>query len=260
MRFPNIDPVIIAIGPLAVTWYSLSYVAGILIGWFYALRIVSQFDTPITKQNIDDFITWVIIGIIVGGRLGYVLFYDPAKYFANPIEIIKTYKGGMSFHGGVLGFVASSYLYCYKSRIRYIQFTDICAIVAPIGIFFGRIANFINGELYGNVTDVPWAVIFPNSDGLPRHPSQLYEAALEGVALFFITTIATYRFNALDKPGVTSGIFLTFYAIFRLFIEIFRAPDYKIGYIAEYFTMGQILSIPMIIFGTYLIIRKKHAD
>ena len=255
MPFPDIDPVIISFGPLAITWYSLSYVTGILIGWYYARHIVVRFNSTVTTKNLDDFVTWVIIGVIIGGRLGYVLFYDPVKYLSNPLDILKTYKGGMSFHGGIAGFVISSYIYCYKNSIEYLKFCDICAIIAPIGLFLGRIANFINGELYGNPTNVAWAVIFPYSDGKPRHPSQLYEAGLEGIGLFVIALIATYKFDAIQKPGRLSGLFLLFYAIFRLFIELFRKPDTQIGYIAGYFTMGQLLSIPMLILGIYLLIR-----
>lgn len=260
MPFPDINPVIIAFGPLAITWYSLSYVTGILLGWYYCLKIVRRFNTTITPQNVDDFVAWVIIGIIVGGRLGYVIFYDPVKYFANPVDILKTYMGGMSFHGGVLGFAISSYIYCYKNSINYIRFCDLCAIVAPIGLFLGRLANFINGELYGNPTDVAWAVVFPYTDGQPRHPSQLYEAGLEGVALFLMMVIATYKYNAISKPGRLSGLFLLFYAIFRLFIELFRKPDNQIGYIAGYFTMGQLLSTPMIILGIYLLLKSRNAN
>ena len=160
LQFPNIDPVIISVGPLGVTWYSLSYVMGIMLGWYYILNIAEKKQANITKKNIDDFVSWVIIGIIVGGRLGYVLFYDPAKYFSNPIEILKTYEGGMSFHGGISGFTISSFIFCRHYKIYYWNLTDLCAAAAPIGLFFGRIANFINAELYGRVTDVAWGVVF----------------------------------------------------------------------------------------------------
>lgn len=253
LKFPNIDPVIISVGPLGVTWYSLSYVVGIMLGWYYVLDIAKKKQANILKKNIDDFVSWVIIGIIVGGRLGYVLFYDPAKYFSNPIEILKTYEGGMSFHGGISGFIISSFIFCRYYKIYYWTLADICAAAAPIGLFFGRIANFINAELYGRVTDVAWGVIFPYSDMQPRHPSQLYESFLEGLVLFFILKYLVFKQNALKKPGFLSGIFLIFYALFRIIIEFFREPDEKIGYIFHYFTMGQLLCIPMIIIGLILI-------
>lgn len=258
MDFPNIDPVIIHLGPLAITWYSTSYVVGILLGWCLALRLVTQFECNLSKKNVDDLVTWAIVGIIVGGRLGYVFFYDPSKYFANPLLILKTYEGGMSFHGGFIGFILFSYAYCRMSATPYLHLMDVIAVVAPIGLFLGRIANFINGELYGHATDVPWGVIFPNSDGQARHPSQIYEALLEGLLLFVIMLIATYRYRTITRPGFNCGLFMIFYAVFRLFIELFRVPDYQIGYIAGYFTMGQILSAPMILLGIYMIARKHY--
>jgi phosphatidylglycerol:prolipoprotein diacylglycerol transferase len=251
--FPNINPVIFSVGPLAISWYSLAYVVGILCGWYYVNKLILLHPLGINKKHTEDFVSWAIISIIIGGRLGYVLFYDPEKYLANPIEIFKTYEGGMSFHGGIFGVGLASYLYCRKNQIRFLSFSDILAVVAPIGLFLGRLANFINAELYGRPTDVPWAVIFPYSDGLPRHPSQLYEALLEGFVLFWIMIYFTYRRKALINPGRISGIFLIFYGIFRAFIEFFREPDVKIGFIAKYFTLGQLLCMPMIIIGIYLL-------
>ena len=213
LEFPNINPVIISFGSLAISWYSLSYVAGILLGWLYALKLIKLYDKPkITAKNIDDFISWAIIGIIIGGRLGYVLLYDPVRYFSDPIEIVKTYEGGMSFHGGIAGYVIASAIFTYRNKINFLALTDLSASVAPIALFLGRIANFIKPELYGRVTDVSWSFIFPNSDGLPRHPSQLYEAFLEGIVLFFILLIATAKFKALSKNGLLSGLFLVFYS------------------------------------------------
>jgi phosphatidylglycerol:prolipoprotein diacylglycerol transferase len=257
LPFPDIDPVIVKLGPLAVSWYSLSYVTGILIGWAYATKLVKTNRLGISPKNIEDFIAWVIIGIILGGRFGYVLIYDPAKYFASPIEILKTYEGGMSFHGGILGYIFVAYVFSKKYHISFIALTDISAVVTPIAIALGRTANFINSELYGRVTDVPWAVIFPGSDLQPRHPSQLYEAALEGVVLFFILFYAA-KHKALGKRGLTSGLFLIFYSIFRSIVELFREPDVHIGFIKYGLTMGQLLCVPMLLLGIYLILQARE--
>ncbi|MDG1436396.1 MAG: prolipoprotein diacylglyceryl transferase [Rickettsiaceae bacterium] len=269
LNFPNIDPVILPVGPLAITWYSLSYVVGIMIGWHYILRLVdfnsrnsshkSSAPKTIAKPHIDDFVTWAIIVIVLGGRLGYVLFYKPAKYFADPILIFKTYEGGMSFHGGLIGYISASFLFARRNKIPFLELIDLSAAAAPIALFLGRIANFINAELYGRVTDVPWAFIFPGSDGQLRHPSQLYEAFLEGFVLFFILGFAAYRHNGLARRGFISGLFLVFYTIFRFIVEFFREPDAQIGFIFGSFTMGQLLSIPMILGGLFLIFySKKH--
>lgn len=258
MPFPNINPVIISFGKLAISWYSLSYVVGILIAWFYANKIVSTFDINIKKTDLENFVTWAIIGIIIGGRLGHVLFYNPEKYLAHPIEVLKTYEGGMSFHGGFLGLVIASYLFCKKHKLKFLTFGDIMAIVSPIGLFLGRIANFINAEAYGVVTDVPWAVIFPNTEGSPRHPSQLYEAFCEGFLAFIILSYVTFKFKTIKKPGLNSGLFLIIYSTSRIILEIFREPDWNIGYILQYFTMGQILSLPMFFLGIFLL--RKAVD
>ncbi|WP_040256774.1 prolipoprotein diacylglyceryl transferase [Rickettsia hoogstraalii] len=253
MTFPNINPIIFSIGPLAVSWYSLSYVVGILLGWFYANKIIEKFKPQITKKNLEDFITYAVIGIIVGGRLGFVLLYNPSRYFSHPIDILKTYEGGMSFHGGALGVIIAAYLFCRKYKVNFLSLTDIIAPVVPIGLFLGRIANFINGELYGRITNSSFGMIFPNSDLQPRHPSQLYEAFFEGLVLFCILAYATFRHKTLKKCGLNSGIFLIFYALFRITIEIFREPDIQIGFILDSLTMGQILSVPMLLLGSYLI-------
>lgn len=253
LEFPNINPIIISFGPLAISWYSLSYVVGIVLGWYYIIKLIEKKYTSLEKQHVDDFITWVIIGIIIGGRLGYAIFYDPVKYFSNPIEILKTYEGGMSFHGGILGFVIASIIFTRKNNIKYFTLVDAAAAATPIALFLGRIANFINAELYGRVTDIPWAFIFPGSDGLPRHPSQLYEAALEGFVLFFILYFCITKYQGLKKSGFTSGLFLIFYSGFRLIIENFREPDAHIGLHAEFITRGQLLCIPMFIIGVIVI-------
>ena len=258
LNFPNIDPIIISLGPLAISWYSLSYVVGILLGWFYALKLIDTGTTEITRKNVDDFITWVIIGVIVGGRLGYVLFYDPDKYLANPIEILKTYEGGMSFHGGIIGYIAATLWFTKRNNISFFSLMDLSAAAVPIALFLGRIANFINAELYGRATDVPWSFIFPGSDGIARHPSQLYEAALEGALLFCILFVVATRYKGLHKSGLLSGLFLLFYGMFRIIVEFFREPDMQIGFLAGSFTMGQILCLPMIAIGVFVIFYRSR--
>jgi phosphatidylglycerol:prolipoprotein diacylglycerol transferase len=261
MTFPNIDPIIVSFGSLAVTWYSLSYVVGILIGWWYATSLVKKNSIGISPKNIEDFIAWVIIGVVLGGRLGYVLIYDPKKYLLNPIEILKTYEGGMSFHGGILGYIIVSYVFSKKHKINFLSLVDISSAVVPIALGLGRIANFINAELYGRVTDVPWAVIFPSSDNLPRHPSQLYESFLEGFVMFVILFYFVNKRKTLLKQGVTSGLFLVLYSLFRSLVEIFREPDSTIGFIKYGLTMGQLLCAPMFILGIYLIFNaNKNAN
>lgn len=257
MIFPNINPIIVSVGPLSISWYSLAYVCGIVAGWAYAVRIVKKFKIDITTKALEDFISWAILGIIIGGRLGYVLIYDPAKYFADPISILKIYEGGLSFHGGIVGLAISSYYFCKKHKINILIFSDVLVVVAPIGLFLGRIANFINSELYGRVTRMPWGVVFPNSDLQTRHPSQLYEAFLEGLILFIILAYTTFKLKTIKVPGLNSGIFLIFYSLFRISIETLREPDLNIGFIFNNLTMGQILSLPMLMIGVYLIIRTQ---
>lgn len=266
IKFPDIDPVIFRISEhLAITWYSMSYVVGILLGWFFAKKIIiiknnniinyNKNINQITPNMMDDFVNWIIFGIIIGGRLGYVIFYDPIKYLQDPIDILKTYEGGMSFHGGILGYIISSYIFAIRRNVSFLALTDISSLVAPIAIGFGRIANFINAELYGRVTDVSWGVVFPNSDLLPRHPSQLYEALLEGLLLLVIVNYCAFKKQLLEKVGVISAIFLIFYSLFRIIIEFYREPDIQIGFIIQKFTLGQLLSIPMFITGCIIMIQ-----
>lgn len=257
MLFPNINPVVFSIGSFTVYWYSLAYVLGILVGWFYAYKIIKKFEVGVTATNLENFVTWSILGIVIGGRLGYVLLYNPIKYFSNPITILKTYEGGMSFHGGMVGLIMSSYFFCCKYKISFLSLCDILATVGPIGVFLGRIANFINGELYGRVTQMPWGMIFPNSDLQIRHPCQLYEAFFEGVILLLILSYTTFKYQSIKIRSLNFAISLIFYSVFRIFIEIFREPDSHIGFIFYNLTMGQILSLPMLILGIYLIIRIK---
>jgi phosphatidylglycerol:prolipoprotein diacylglycerol transferase len=253
IAFPNINPVIISFGKLSVNYYSLSYVVSILLAWFYAKHIVQKFPfTKITKKHLEDFMNVAILAIILGGRLIYCLFYDPMKYLSNPIEILKTYEGGMAFHGGLIGLAIAIYLFSKKHQLSFLTLCDIVAMVSPIGLCLGRIANFINGELYGRVTDAKWAVIFPHSDMLPRHPSQLYESFFEGMLLLLILAYLVFKHNILRFQGLTTGLFLIFYSIFRIIIELFREPDINLGFIFGYVTMGQMLSLPMLLAGIYL--------
>lgn len=253
LTFPAIDPIIIPLGPLAISWYSLSYVVGILLGWLYINYLINHNYTELKKEQIADFVNWLIIAIIIGGRLVYVLFYHPAKYLAAPLDIFKTYEGGMSFHGGLLGVAIAARIFTKKYKISYFTLIDMIAAAAPIAILLGRLANFINAELYGRKTDVAWSFVFPGSDGQPRHPSQLYEAALEGFVLFFILYIMISKYRACAQKGLISGLFLIFYAIFRLIIEIFREPDLQLGLYFNLFTQGQLLCLPMLIVGIILI-------
>lgn len=256
-----------SIGPLPVRWYGLAYLAGIVLGWLYARRLIAQerlwgpAGPPATREQLDDFIFWATIGIVVGGRLGSVLFYDPLKYVADPIKVLKIWEGGMSFHGGLLGVVVVALVFSARNGLARLSFLDLLAAVAPIGLFFGRLANFVNGELWGRTTDLPWAMAFPAAGPEPRHPSQLYEAGLEGVALFLLLWLMTHRFRAFHRPGLTAGVFLVGYAAARLLVETVREPDVGIGFVLGPLTMGMLLSLPMLIAGivVILLVRQRHA-
>ena len=256
MFINNFDPVALNFFSLEIRWYSLSYIFGIIIGWVYCKKILIKNNN--LSKLLDDLITYLIIGIIIGGRLGFVLFYNFQYYFHNPIEIIMIWNGGMSFHGGLLGVIASTIIFSNKHNINKFIFLDLIAASAPIGIFLGRISNFINSELYGRETDVFWSVIFPKIDNITRHPSQIYEALLEGVLLFIIIFYLT-KINFLKKPGLISSIFLIFYSLFRFVAEFFRAPDEHIGFIFLNLTMGQGISIIFFCLGFYLFLIKKNA-
>ncbi len=257
IAYPAIDPVIFQFGMFAIRWYSLSYVVGILLGWWYLKHLNRKYPPALSEKALDDIMLWVILGVVLGGRLGYVLFYNSSYYLSEPAEILRLWKGGMSFHGGMLGVIVAIYLCCRYHKIYFWPVIDLVACVTPIGIGLGRIANFINGELYGRITDVPWAMIFPG-DPFPRHPSQLYEAFLEGFVLFLIMWFFVYHTKAREYPRVLSGVFLTGYGIFRAFVEYFREPDPQIGYFISGVTMGQLLSVPMVLFGLYLITHHKR--
>lgn len=262
--FPNIDPIAFSIGPFDVRWYALSYMAGILLGWRYALSLAVRAHEEEAAEprkpavsDIDDFVTWAVIGIVVGGRLGYVLFYAPEIFLNNPPEIFMIWKGGMSFHGGMLGVLLAMALFAKKRDVPLLRLSDIVCAAAPIGLFFGRLANFVNAELYGRFTDVPWGVIFPDGSNRPRHPSQLYEAALEGLALFVVLGLMMRSPAIRNRPGLISGTFLAGYGAARMFVENFREPDIQIGYIAGFITMGQILCLPMILLGAAVIMHAR---
>ncbi|WP_120276508.1 prolipoprotein diacylglyceryl transferase [Rhizobium sp. AG855] len=262
VSFPTIDPIVFSIGPLAVHWYGLAYVAGILIGWLVARDLLRRPNLwpngtpPATVEQIDDFILWVAIGIVAGGRIGYILFYDFAAVAANPIRAIQVWNGGMSFHGGFLGATLAMVFFARKHLVPLWSLFDIVASVAPLGIFFGRIANFINGELWGRPSDVAWAMAFPTGGPFPRHPSQLYEAALEGLLLFLLLQLLARAFKALRHPGRITGVFVTCYAAARIFVEFFREPDPQIGYLfGGWLTMGMVLSLPMALVGLWILAR-----
>ncbi len=266
LPFPAFDPVIVSIGPFAIRWYALAYILGILLGWLYARAIVRNEKlwggpAPLTPLDFDDFVLWVTLGIILGGRTGYVLFYNPAFFAEHPAEIVQLWKGGMSFHGGLLGCVAAVILFARKRGIPILSLGDITCAVGPIGLCLGRIANFINGELWGRQSDVPWAMVFPNGGPFPRHPSQLYEAGLEGLLLFAVLALSI-RAGALKRPGLTIGIFAVCYGLARMTSELFREPDVQLGFVWRGVTMGMLLSVPMIIAGAAFIIfalRRKAA-
>ena len=247
MFINNFDPVALEIFSLEIRWYSLAYIIGIILGWYLAKK---YFVNKNISTKFDDYITYIIVGLILGGRFGYVLFYNFNFYLNNPTDILKIWQGGMSFHGGVLGIIIASIIFAKKNNDDVFEYLDVVALVSPIGIFFGRIANFINSELYGSITNVPWAVTFIQIDNFPRHPSQLYEALLEGIVLFFLLIYFKNKFS--NKPGIISALFLIFYSIFRFFIEFYRVPDEQLGYIFINLTMGQIISLIFLLSGVIL--------
>jgi phosphatidylglycerol---prolipoprotein diacylglyceryl transferase len=255
--FPAIDPVVVSFGPFAVRWYALAYIVGILLGWLYARAIIRRKELwasppPMAVGDYDDFVLWVTLGIILGGRIGYVLFYNPGHFAQHPAEAFQLWKGGMSFHGGFLGCVAAVILFARRRGLSILSLGDVTCAVGPIGLFLGRLANFINAELWGRPTDVPWAVVFPGAGPLPRHPSQLYEAALEGLLLLAVLALLI-RSGALKRPGLVMGVFMLGYGVFRSFAELFREPDPQLGFLWGGLTMGMLLSIPLVLVGAALI-------
>ena len=255
MFINNFDPVAFQIMSFEIRWYSLAYILGIVIGWILCKKIfIKKSDI---SEKFDDYITYLIIGIILGGRIGYVIFYNFSYYLDNIFDIFKIWQGGMSFHGGLLGVIASSYIFAKKNNQNPFFYLDQVSLVAPIGIFFGRLANFINSELYGTATNMPWSVIFVEVDNLSRHPSQLYEAILEGIILFLILIYFMNK-GYLKKPGLISGLFLILYSLFRFFVEFFRVPDEQIGYLFLNLTMGQIISLVFASIGITLFYLKNE--
>ena len=258
----NLDPVLFNLGFIAIRWYSLAYIAGILIGWWLGKKIIIKRLQNSSKQfdlkEFDDLITYLIISIIVGGRFGYIVFYNLGYYISNPLDTVKIWEGGMSFHGALIGIIFGTYLFSLKRKISTFFLLDIIACVSPIGIFLGRITNFINAELVGKITNVSWGVIFPTVDMLQRHPSQLYEAFLEGIILFFILNAFILKKNY--KTGTCSYLFLIYYGFFRIISEFFREPDAQIGYLFNFFSMGTILSFLMILAGLILFVFIKKNE
>lgn len=249
IAFPAIDPVAIQLGPIAIRWYALAYLVGLLLGWRLVRRLVAGPGWRITPEQVDDLLFYMTLGIILGGRLGYVLFYNPGQYLAEPWRLVAVWQGGMSFHGGVIGVIVAAWLFARHHDVPLLDVTDAVALVGPIGLFLGRLANFVNGELWGRVTDRPWGVVFPTGGPLPRHPSQLYEAFLEGVVLLAILLAVHRRSVRPADAGLLGGVFLAGYAVFRFLVEFVREPDAQLGFLAFGLTMGQLLCLPMLLLG-----------
>jgi phosphatidylglycerol:prolipoprotein diacylglycerol transferase len=257
--YPSIDPVLFALGPFVVRWYALAYIVGLLAGWRYVRWLAAHPPAVAGARDIDDFLVWATLGVVLGGRLGYVIFYQPGYYLANPLAVLAVWQGGMSFHGGLLGVVVAAYAFVRRRGIGGLAFADLLACAGPIGLFLGRLANFVNGELFGRATDVPWAMVFPRGGPEPRHPSQLYEAALEGAVLFLVLHVLWRQEALRRRPGVLGGAFLVGYGLARGFAEMFREPDAHLGLFWGGTTMGQWLSLPMLAAGAWLIWRAKPA-
>jgi phosphatidylglycerol:prolipoprotein diacylglycerol transferase len=271
LTFPDIGPELfhidafqlfgLTLGPFALRWYALAYIVGLLIGWRYCVWLAKKPPVTVTTLQLDDFLVWAIVAVILGGRLGYVLFYQPGQYLADPLTILQLWHGGMSFHGGCAGVIIALILFARRRKIPFLAFCDIVTAAVPIGLFLGRVANFVNAELYGRPTDVPWAMVFPTDAAqLTRHPSQLYEAGLEGIVLFTILFILMQNESIRRRHGLVTGVFLAGYAVSRIFVELFREPDAFLGFIAVGTTMGQWLSLPMLIAGGYFIWRALRAE
>ncbi len=259
--FPAIDPTLVSIGPISIRWYALAYIFGLLIGWRYVRALAEKNPSHIKPQQIDDLLVWITLGVILGGRLGYVIFYKPAYFIENPESILQLWNGGMSFHGGLVGCILAGWAFAKRSGIPALHIGDLCGAAGPIGLFLGRLANFVNGELWGRASDLPWAMIFPADRlSIPRHPSQLYEAFLEGIILFIVCWAVVRKEKFRHMHGLTFGVFITGYGAARFFIEFAREPDAHLGYIFAGATMGQLLSLPMVLVGGFFIIRAQHAN
>lgn len=255
--FPMIDPVLIEIGPFALRWYSLAYIVGLLLAWRYCRWMTSLPPKRLTPAAFDDFLLWATLGVVLGGRFGYVLFYKPGYFLANPAEIVFLWQGGMSFHGGLIGVLVAIGLFARRRGVHYFTLADIVGCATPIGLGLGRVANFINGELFGRASDAPWAMVFPHGGPVARHPSQLYEAILEGLVLFLVLYLLARR-GWLRQTGLLSGCFLIGYALARMTAEFFREPDAHLGFILGPVTMGQILSLPMLLAGLLIVLWSRH--
>lgn len=257
MPFPAIDPVAFSVGPLNVKWYGLAYVAGFACAWMYARHVARAGKIGLPPQAVDDLMTAAMVGVIVGGRLGSILFYNLAATLADPLSVFRTWEGGMSFHGGLIGVAVAVCLFAWRGRHNVFTVGDAAAVGAPFGLFFGRLANFVNGELWGRTTELPWGVVFPDAGPAPRHPSQLYEAFLEGPVLFVILAWLLYRTSAARRPGTLAGVFLVGYGIVRFGVELVREPDANLGVLSTGLTMGQTLCLPMIVAGVVLLFRSR---
>ncbi len=268
LTFPDINPVIVEFGPLAIRWYGLGYVVGILFAWWYSKKLVStprlwaNNTAPMKPEDLDDFLVWAAVGVVLGGRIGYILFYDLGRYVANPLDMLALTQGGMSFHGGMLGTILAMVLFARSRGIPTWSLLDVVAAGVPVGLGLVRIANFINSELWGRPTDLPWGVIFPNGGPEPRHPSQLYEAGLEGVVLFAVLALLVWRGRKLARPKFVGGAFIAGYGVSRIIVEFFRTPDAQIGYLAGtgWLTMGMVLSLPMVLAGIWAMATARNPE
>jgi len=273
LPFPNIDPVALQIGPVAIKWYGLAYLAGLLLGWLYIRRLLSEpplwtaDKPPFEVAKVDDLLLYITAGVVLGGRLGFVIFYEPSYYLANPHDIIAVWKGGMAFHGALVGCALAIWLFAYRNNVNPWSTGDLVTAAVPIGLFFGRIANFINGELFGRPTSLPWGMVFPEAalhypdvEPTPRHPSQLYEAALEGLVLFLVLRLLTHYFGALKRPGLVSGVFLIGYALARSTAELFRQPHFAHAFNIGPLTPGIVYSIPMLLLGASIVYLARTRD
>ena len=266
LAFPAIDPVALEIGPISIKWYGIAYMAGLLVGWWYIRQLITtprlwrDGRAPLTLEQSDDLLLWVTLSVIAGGRLGQVLLYDPSYYFANPAEIFKTWRGGMSFHGALIASGLAILIFARTRKVTALSIMDLCCAAVPFGLFFGRVANFINSEHWGRESNVAWAMVFPNGGDNPRHPSQLYEAALEGIVMFAILWTVTHRLLGLKRPGLVTGVWLAWYAIARSICEMFREPESVHALNLGPFTAGQLFSIPMLLLGLLLIRYARDAQ
>ena len=261
LLFPQFDPVLVHLGPLTIRWYALSYIIGIVLGISLLRRLVRLTPRAATTDQADDFLGWVTLGVLLGGRLGYVLFYQPGYYLTHPLSILQVWKGGMSFHGGALGVIIAMALFAWRYKISFLAFADRVTVAVPVGLGLGRIANFINGELWGREApaSLPWAMIFPDAGPIPRHPSELYEALTEGLLLFIVMFMASRKQSVRERPGFLAGLFLAGYACARSFCEFFREPDAFLGFLPGGVTMGQVLCVPMLLAGVALMVHARRS-